>query len=42
MTAIKHACKFCLSKTKVVIIAFLVEVVTFLPVHYIFERLGWM
>lgn len=39
---IMHLCRKCLSLTRVVAIAMIVEVITFYPTHLLFERLGWM
>lgn len=42
MKHVLHGCKFCLSKTKVVVIAMLVEIVVFVPTHMLMEWLGLM
>jgi hypothetical protein len=40
MTHLLRGCRFCLSKTKVVLIAMIVEVVTFIPTHALMAWLG--
>lgn len=35
-----HVCRVCVSTAKIVLIAFVVEVVTLVPAHWLLEKLG--